>query len=212
MLEKAKVSDGTDGPEVEGLCRSCRNVYWPELKDGRTMSELAYIVKNENKIKYDVIIGFSVFDELKDLHDTIKSILNMDIKPQTVIIASNRHYLLNQSLWAELSEQYSELKFLVHFCGYDSYESLLDYSLNKVTSEFVVNTVCGCALDTKVVSGINDQINIPGSFIAYYKDKNCYVAESAILRHAVLNKPSEVSTLDYIKQNMSHIGTVYEFT
>lgn len=212
LLEKAKSELTPDGHVIEGLCRSCRNVYWPGLTDGSTMTDLAAKVAEENKLKYDVVIAFDIHDELKDLHYTVETISKCDIKPQTVIISSNRHYLLNQSLWAELSTRYSELKFLVNFCGYDSYESLLDYSLNKVTSEFVINTVCGCVLENRLILALNEEINTPSKFLAYYKDKNCYVAEAEILRHSVLNKPKDVSTLDYIKQNMNNIGTVYELT
>lgn len=212
LLEKAKVTMTEEGPEVDGLCRSIRNIYWTELKDGRSMPELADKVREENKVKFDVVIAFDLKDEIKELYQTIDSINNFDIKPQTVIVSSNRHYLLNQSLWADLTSRYSELKFIVNFCGYDSYESLLNYSLNKVTSEFVVNTVCGCLLENKLINALNEQINTPSSYLAYYKDSNCYVAETEILRYSILNKPQDVSTLDYIKQNMNNIGTVYELT
>lgn len=212
LLEKAKSELTDEGHVIDGLCRSCRSVYWPGLTDGSTMTELAAKVAEENKIKYDVVIAFDIYDELYELHKTVETISNFEIKPQTVIISSNRHYLLNQSLWAELTTKYSGLKFLVNFCGHDSYESLLDYSLNKVTSEFVLNTVCGCVLENRLILALNEEINIPSKFIAYYKDKNCYVAEAEILRHSVLNKPENVSTLDYIKQNMADIGTVYELT
>lgn len=212
LLEQFSHTMGENGPIIDGLCRSCRNIYWKEYSPDLQVSQLIGKVVEENQIEYDVIIGYLEEDEKRELLRTLDSLTRVMIKPKTIIIASNRNYLLNQSLWSELKQEYPHFNFVINFCGYDTYESLLDYSLNKVKSEFVLNTICGCTMENATIDALNQQIFTPTFFLAFYKDSQMYFAESAILRHSVLTKPSEVGTIDYIKQNLSHIGIVIEST
>lgn len=191
-----------DNPQVSGLCRYMRNVYWPEYADhpDATLDNLIDAVNEEVKLKYSAVITYDILSKKEDLLNLVESLENQVIPPLSIIISTNLAFSEAQELYTDLKG--SNVDIRINISSEIDHEKLVQRVINKVhqKAEYVLICYPESTINPTIIETLSERYSNTSEVYLTYLSENFCLVDFDLLKLSLKMKKDEQNSIQFLME------------